>query len=255
MTKHMVIPDTQVKPGDLCERMTWAGKYAAEKQPDVIIHIGDHWDMESLCSYDKGKREFEGRRYVNDIAAGNLGIDLFDEQIEMLNDQRRREHKALYRPRKIFCLGNHEFRIERACSLQPELDGMLGYHDFNLQENGWEMVPFLEVITVDGVAYSHYFTSGVMGRPVTNAGLMIRKKMMSCVMGHVQHRDIGYAQRADGKRVTGIFAGTFYEHDEAYLGPQGNQHWRGLWMLHEVEAGQFDEMPVSISYLEKKYGR
>ena len=256
MTKqHMVIPDTQIKPDENYDHMEWAGKYAADKQPDVIIHIGDHYDMPSLSSYDKGRKEFEGRRYHKDIAAGNEAMRRFHDPIDRLNDELRRAHKALYRPRLVFCLGNHEQRIERACSAQPELDGLLSYADFNLSELGWEVVPFLEVITIDGVAYCHYFTSGVMGRPVSSAALMIRKKMMSCVMGHVQHRDIGYAQRADGKRVTGIFAGCYYQHDEAYMNPQGNQHWRGLWMLNEVNDGQFDEMPVSLTYLEKKYGR
>lgn len=74
-------------------------------------------------------------------------------------------------------------------------------------------------------------------------------------MGHVQGRQIAYGTRADGKQITGIFVGGYYQHDEAYLRWQGNKHWRGLWMLHEVNDGSFDEMPVSISYLEHKYGR
>ena len=73
-------------------------------------------------------------------------------------------------------------------------------------------------------------------------------------MGHVQDRDIAFQQRADGKRMTGIFAGIYYEHDEAYLNPQTNGSWRGIWMLHEVKDGAFDEMPVSLDYLKSKYG-
>jgi hypothetical protein len=30
--------------------------------------------------------------------------------------------------------------------------------------------------------------------------------------------------------------------------------WRGIWMLHEVDDGAFDEMPVSLNYLRKRYG-
>jgi hypothetical protein len=249
----MIIPDTQVKPGDDCEHLRWAGQYAAEKQPDVIIHLGDHWDMPSLSSYDKGKRSFEGRRYKDDIAAGIHGMNKFEEPINRMNGQLRRAGKAEYQPRKVFLLGNHEFRIERAVEDQAVLEDVIGYQDFGLVDRGWEVWPFLEVAVIDGVAYSHYLTSGVMGRPVSSAKLMLTKKMMSCVMGHVQHRDIAYAQRADGKRLTGIFGGTYYQHEEAYLNPQGNQHWHGIWMLHEVNDGQFDEMPVSMSYLRGKY--
>lgn len=254
MTTHMVIPDTQVKPGDPCEHLRWAGQYAAEKRPDVIIHLGDNWDMPSLSSYDKGKRSFEGRRYKDDIEAGKHAISMFEEPINRMNGQLRRAGKEEYNPRKIFLLGNHEYRIERAVEDQPVLEDVIGFDDLGLSDRGWEVWPFLEVAVVNGVAYSHYLTSGVMGRPVSSAKLMLTKKMMSCVMGHVQHRDIAYAQRADGKRLTGIFGGTFYRHEEAYLNPQGNQHWHGIWMLHEVDDGQFDEMPVSMTFLEKRYG-
>ena len=65
--KHMVIPDTQVKPDSPTEHLRWAGQYAVEKKPDVIIHIGDHFDMPSLSTYDVGKKSFEGRRYQKDM--------------------------------------------------------------------------------------------------------------------------------------------------------------------------------------------
>ena len=59
MTTHLVIPDTQVKPGNSVEFLTHIGKYIVEKQPDTIIHLGDHADMPSLSSYDRGKKSFE----------------------------------------------------------------------------------------------------------------------------------------------------------------------------------------------------
>ena len=93
-----------------------------------------------------------------------------------------------------------------------------------------------------------------MGRPVSSARAMLTKKMMSCIMGHVQDRDIAYARRADGVAITGIFGGIFYKHNEDYLGSQGNSSWRGIWMLNEVNNGSFDELPISMKYLENKYG-
>ena len=152
------------------------------------------------------------------------------------------------------CLGNHEDRISRAVESDPKLEGVLSLDDLAYEEFGWEVIPYLEPIIVDGIAYCHYFTSGTMGRPVTSAATLVTKKHQSCVMGHVQGRQIAYGTRADGKQITGIFVGGFYQHDEAYLKWQGNKHWRGIWVLHEVNDGQFDEMPVSMSYLQKKYG-
>ena len=75
--KHFIIPDCQTKEGVPLEHLTWAGKYCAEKHPDVVINIGDFADMPSLSSYDVGKKDFEGRRYTKDIAATKKAMDLF----------------------------------------------------------------------------------------------------------------------------------------------------------------------------------
>ena len=254
MTKHLVIPDTQVKPGHSTAHLKWAGEYAAEKKPDVIIHIGDHWDMPSLSSYDVGKKSFEGRRYINDINAGIDAMRKFLEPIQREQDRLKRNKWKQWNPRLVFTLGNHEHRIERAIEADPKLDGLMKYEDFMLEEMGFEVVPFLEPIVIDDIAYCHYFTSGVMGRPVSSAKLMLAKKYMSCVMGHVQDRDIAYARKADGTNLLGLFSGIFYQHDEDYLTPQTNGSWAGIWMLNEVANGGCDELPVSINYLRQKYG-
>ncbi len=252
--KHMVIPDTQVAPGDKTNHLRAAGRYAAAKKPDVIIHIGDHYDMPSLCSYDKGKKSFENRAYVKDIKAGNNAMEELMAPILAEQARQRRNKEKIWKPRLVFTLGNHEERIMRAVESQRELEGLISYDDFNLEELGWEVHKYLEVVTIDGVAYSHFFTSGVMGRPCSSARLMLNKKHMSCIMGHVQDRDIAFSKRADGKRMTGIFSGIFYQGDQGYLNAQTNESWRGIWVLHNVDDGQFDEMPVEIDYLLKKYG-
>tara|TARA_R110002153_G_scaffold41947_3_gene119498 strand:- start:5764 stop:6561 length:798 start_codon:yes stop_codon:yes gene_type:complete len=250
--RHLVIPDTQIKPDNNTDHMTWAGKYAVKMKPDVIIHLGDHWDMPSLSSYDVGTKSFEGRRYTKDIEAGNAAMDKLLAPIRQEQARLKENKKKQWNPRLVFLLGNHEYRIIRAIESDPKIDGLISYNDFNL--NGWEVQDFLDPIVIDGVAYSHYFTSGVMGRPVSSAKLLLHKKYMSCVMGHVQDRDIAYARRADGKNMTGLFAGIYYQHDEAYLNPQTNGSWSGLWVFNSVEDGSFDELPVSMDYLRRTYG-
>ena len=43
----------------------------------------------------------------------------------------------------------------------------MSFDDFNLKEHGYTVHDFLEQTVIDDrCAYSHYFTSGVMGRPV-----------------------------------------------------------------------------------------
>ena len=92
--KHLIIPDTQVKPNTPTDHLKWAGQYATEKKPDVIVHIGDHWDMESLSSYDKGKKSFEGRRYTKDIDSGITAMQTFlkpirDEQARLKRNKEK----------------------------------------------------------------------------------------------------------------------------------------------------------------------
>jgi hypothetical protein len=251
--KHLIIPDTQVKPNSPTDHLRWAGLYAAEKKPDVIVHIGDHFDMPSLSSWDVGKKSFEGRRYKDDIEAGIHAMEVF---LQPIRDEQQRlkvnKHKQ-WRPRMVYTLGNHENRIERAIESDPKLDGLIGYKDLQLEEMGFEVYDFLDVVIIDQIAYAHYFTSGIMGRPVSSARNMLSKKMMSCIMGHVQDRDIAYGRRADGTNILGLFSGIYYQHDEDYLTPQTNSSWRGIWMLNEVANGGCDELPVSMNYLRNKY--
>lgn len=237
----LVIPDTQVRPGVPTDHFTHIGNYIAAKQPDVIIHIGDHWDMESLCSYDKGTKSFEGRRYKKDIEAGNKAMELLLDPWYGLDG---------YKPEMHFLMGNHEERILRALQVQPELEGVIGYEDFSLEE--WQVHPYLEIIEVEGVKFSHYFTSGLYGRPVSSAAVLLREAQGSAVMGHVQKVDIEVHPKTG---TIALFAGVCYQHDEEYLGPQGNSCRRQVVMLNECRDGLFDPMFVSLNFLRRRYGQ
>ena len=245
MSKILVIPDCQIKPGVPLEHLTWAGRYIAEKRPDIIVQIGDFVDMESLSSYDVGKRVFEGRRYKKDIESAERGMALLMTPIQKQKN---------YKPRLVITLGNHCDRISRAVDNDPKLEGVLSLDDLPYKKYGWEVIPFLQPIIINGIAFSHYFPSGQLGRPITTARALLTKLHMSCIAGHLQGRDISYAKKADGKNMTAIIAGSFYQHDEAYLSPFTNQHWRGLVVCHEATEGGYDEMMVSMGYLKRKYG-
>jgi len=56
-----------------------------------------------------------------------------------------------------------------------------------------------------------------------------------------------------GRLQWGIIAGSFYQHPERYLTPQGQDHWHGVVMLHEVKDGSLNPMVVSLDYLLHKY--
>jgi len=253
MSVHCVIPDVQAKEGVSLDHLTWAARYIAEKRPDTIICLGDFADMPSLSSYDVGKKSFEGRRYTKDIEVAQEAMCTFLEPIRQEQQRLIRNKEKRWNPRMVLTLGNHENRINRAIESDPKIEGLISVKDLTYEEYGWEVYPYLEVVTIDGIAYSHYFVSGVLGRPVSSARMLLTKHHMSCVAGHQQGRDISYGQRADGTRMTGIISGSFYQHDEDYMTAQNNKCWKGIWFLHDVIDGSTDEMPLSLDYLRRKY--
>lgn len=241
-----VIPDTQVKPGVDTRFLEWIGNYIAEKQPDYVVHLGDHWDMPSLSSYDKGKRSAEGKRVYQDIKAGNDALARLTTPI-----------LEAYTPRKMYrLLGNHEQRIERYVEDHPELEGSIGYHCF--ADLGWTQVGFLDTVTLGGVTFSHYFPRGGDGnigqtkRGAPSARAQVLREMRSCVAGHKQGLDT-HIHHTGNRTIRGIIAGSCYLHQESYLSPQGTNYWRGILMLNEVKNGNFGLCEVSLDYLRKKY--
>lgn len=240
---HLVIPDCQIHEGVPTEHLEWVGKYIADKRPDVIVCLGDFADMPSLSSYDKGKKRMEGQRYVLDIEAARVGMERLTAPFRGL---------AGYSPRMVLTTGNHEDRITRAVEDFAVLEHKIGLHDLGYEAFGWEVYPYLEIVTIDGIQYSHWFAGqGAKGFPCASARALLNARGGSAVMGHVQHTDVAFHPRT---QACAIFAGVCYLHDEDYLSPQGNVQRRQIVMLHEVEDGQFDPMFVSLGFLQRKYG-
>ena len=252
---HIVIGDTQIKAGVPTEHLRWIGRYIVDQFAgrDVsIIHVGDHADMPSLSSFDKGKKEMESRRYVSDVKAANDGFDLLCEPLERYNARRRARDRWF--PERLITLGNHEHRISRAVEEDAQLEGAISVSDLNFAAHGWKVHAFLEPVVIDGVTYCHYFYNPNTGRPYCGENLETRLNTIghSFTMGHQQ--GLKHSMRSVGKsRHMGLVNGSCYLHDEKYLGPQGNTYWRGIVVCHQVEGGVYDAMFVSLDYLCRRY--
>ena len=251
---HVVIPDTQAKAGVPTDHLGWIGSYIVDqfRDQDVsVIHLGDHWDMPSLSSYDKGRRAMEGRRYLEDIRAGNEAFAILNKPLRDLNAKRARHHEAQWRPDLHLLRGNHEDRITRATEADAQLAGLMSMDQ--LESPGWQVHDFLDVPFIDGVGYSHYFANPMTGKPVGGMALTRLKSIgHSFTMGHQQILDYGIRFVA-GQSQHALIAGACYLHDEDYKGPQGNAHWRGVIVCHQVEGGSYDPMFVSLDYLCRRY--
>ncbi len=154
----------------------------------------------------------------------------------------------------VMTLGNHCERINKAINKDPKLEGLISINDLGYEGFGWEVIPFKQPIIIDGVTYVHYLPTGQRGMPCSTANAQLNKAHMSIVTGHQQGLQIAMGKRADGKRITSVIAGSCYEHEENYMGPLENKHWRGCLMAHNVDDGDFDLVPVPLKYIKEKHG-
>lgn len=252
---HLVIPDVQVKPGQDWAFLSHIGEYILDQRPDTIICLGDFFDMHSLSSYDKGKRSGEGARVSEDIQAGKEAMAKLLLPLMELQQRQRKNKEKVYRPRMVFTLGNHCQRIERYVNDNPELGEFLSYKNLGLERFGWEVHDFLKPVDVDGIIYTHYLANPMTGRPYSGSALNQLKTIgKSFVVGHKQVLDVGIRPIIDGSMQIGIICGAAYPHDESYKGYQGNNHFRGVIVLHDVRNGFADPMFVSLDYLNRRYG-
>jgi len=255
--KHLVIPDTHVKPDQDLRRFDWLSKIIMKERPDKIIILGDWADMSSLCSYDKGQRKFEGRRYNLDIEAANKALSRTFSPLLSYNRHKAEKKRKQYRPEIHVCLGNHENRIERATQMEPALDGILSVNQIEFAKYGATVHPFLAEVELDGVHYSHYFVSGVMARPIGGehpASSLLAKQHRSCTAGHSHLTDFAQRRQVGGLHIMGCVAGCFFEHDEDYVPPSvSSMWWRGLVIKENVVNGCYDPRFYSLNTIKTRY--
>lgn len=250
--KHLVIPDPHAHPDFDNDRADWLGRLILDVKPDVVINLGDMWDMASMSGYDRGKKSFQGRTFKKDLDAG---LEFDDRLWAPVRKAKKR------RPYSVFIEGNHEYRMKRALDLQSELEGVIGFNDFDLNRNYSQVIEYEGntpgIIDVDGIYYSHYFVSGVMGRPIGGehpAYSLLTKQYTSCTCGHIHVADWTTRTRPDGKRIMGAVAGVYQDYDSPWAGEVNRIWWRGVLLKNNVDDGCYDPQWISIEQLRKEYG-
>ena len=245
---HLIIPDSHAHCDFNNDRYDWLAKLILDIKPDVVVDIGDWWDMPSLCSYDKGTKGFEGRRYNKDIEAGVEAQDRVDRIL-------RRAKKKL--PRKVRLLGNHENRINRAVNEDAVLEGVISTKDLQSKEYGWEEYPFLKPVDIDGIDYCHYFTSGIMGRPISGehpAYTLLAKRHKSSTQGHAHTYDHCIRSRGED-HIHGLVVGVYADYHMDYAGP-ANAMWRSqIIVKRNVCNGDYDLETISMEAIRNEYDK
>ena len=246
MATHLVIGDPHCNPKASNDRFLWAGKLARDLKPDTIICMGDFSSMDSLSSYDKGKKSFEGRRYKKDIDHAHDALEKFNKG---LNGRRSR---------KVMLLGNHEDRIDRIVDETPELDGTISTKDLKFKEFGWEVITYQEPVANDGVHYCHNYPTGIMGKPISGDNIarsLLLKNKVSSTVGHCHLFDYSMCTIPTGRKVLGLSAGCYLHHKEDYARNTQRLWWSGLIVKRNVKQGEYDIETIEYNTVKRRYGR
>ena len=246
MATHLVIGDPHCNPKASNDRFLWAGKLARDLKPDTIICMGDLSSMDSLSSYDKGKKSFEGRRYKKDIDHAHDALEKFNKG---LNGRRSR---------KVMLLGNHEDRIDRIVDETPELDGTISTKDLKFKEFGWEVIAYQEPVAIDGVHYCHNYPTGIMGKPISGDNIarsLLLKNKVSSTVGHCHLFDYSMCTVPTGRKVIGLSAGCYLHHKEDYARNTQRLWWSGLIVKRNVRQGEYDIETIKYNVVKRRYDR
>lgn len=249
--KVLVIFDTQIRPDNLqlnLPLMKAIGQLIVSERPTHIVHIGDHFDMHALSKYDFAKNNrmvFDGEEVAADLAAGRAAMWEIIKPLRQLQFNQAANKKKVYRPKMHFTIGNHEERIKRF----PELRGLVTYEKM-FENTGFEVHDFLKPVKIGGVAFVHYAYNPLSGRPLGGtAEYRLNKLKLSFVQGHEQVFKYAVEHLNDGSKISALICGSCYLHEEEYKGYQGNNHFRGVAMLHDVKDGSYDLEQISVERL------
>lgn len=244
---HLIIGDSHAHPDFSNERFTWLGKLIHDIKPDVVVNIGDLADMPSLCAH-AGKMELENARYRRDCDAA------LDAQDRLFHEVRKHKKKL---PRFVWTLGNHDIRPSRFVKDNPVFEGKIKNEDIGYRDYPWhDVVPFLETISIDGIGYSHYFTSGILGRPISGthpAWTIIKRNNQSSTCGHSHVLDYK-VDKTPGRSLMGLVVGNYIGFNMGYAGPANDMWSDGIAVCHSVEDGLYDFEWISLNRIKREYG-
>lgn len=228
-------------------------KLIQDIKPDVVVNVGDNADMPSLSSYDKGLRQFYGRNYREDI---NAHLDFEDKLWAPI----RKLKKKL--PLRVFLIGNHEHRIQRAVDKSPELSGTISFADLELDRYYDQVVPYQGsgspgVVEIDGIRYLHYQLAGVSGKALSSEHLgyqLLQKTHKSTTVGHKHVFSYDVQAVNKDKHIHGLCIPCMTDYPVDWAGLVEDFWTRGVVIKRNVEDGNYDLELVSLSRMQKEYG-
>lgn len=235
---HIVVGDAHARAGISHERFRWLGRMVSDLEPDVVVQLGDWYDLPSQCK-PASFRERIRTTLKDDLEAGAEAVQEYHKGLGSATAPTSIEHHITE--------GNHDWRIKRMSESEPWLDGLIDAGATH-KAAGWKWHPFLEPARIDGVAYQHYVTNE-RGQPVSGVyqarnSLIKTEFKESLVVGHSH---IYQRHLAEARGIQAVVAGCYFEHHEEYAGASNERWWRGVLVFNEVRDGRFavDEWPMA----------
>lgn len=254
----LVIPDCQNAPDHPIEHLKALGNWILDNKPDWVHDSGDWNDNKAAGRYEsEGVKGLKKRSIKEDLDWAKHCNDVLWGPVNRYNKKANKTRR--YNPRKTRTLGNHENRLVILSEATPWIKELIfNEENFNEKEHNIEVFPFLEVIEISGVMFSHFFpissdgTTKQTNRGQANARLQVQRLAQSATAGHQQGLST-HTQTTPKKRLRGVIAGSFYMHDEDYMGPSGNNYWRGVLYKRNIQNGDYDLQEISLNSLLEEY--
>lgn len=251
---YLVVPDPHAHKDFNNDRADWLGQLIKDRKPDVVVNMGDVYDMPSLSSFDKGKASFHGASYEKDIEAG---VEFLDRMWHPLRKAKKKK------PKSVFLIGNHEQRLQKVLEQQPELTGSkygIGWGDYQLEDYHHIVVPYNgqtpDIYQADGISFAHFMVSGLMGRPIGgehHAASLLSKNYSSCVVAHSHTVDWAVRSGSNGKKIMGLVAGVYQDYNSGWAGTVNKLWTSGVFFLNGVYDGVYDPEFISMKRLKEAY--
>lgn len=214
----LVISDSHISPAcPNVELWTRLGEYVVKHKPDVIVHLGDVADLSSLAWLKNARGP-----YTTDDELATVAEHLvaFEDVLLAERNKNRKDKKAIYRPHKILCLGNHDVR-----------NGYTGIQDL-FEDFDWFVADYLEPVEVNGITFCHSMMKGLTDYPCTTAQELLENWHGNVVVGHGHKQD--YAESysiATGDRIRAIKCPVFNTDDIGWAKQTRNKWARGFTLI------------------------
>ena len=167
-----------------------------DRQPQAVVCVGDIGDF---ASHNRKSVEFktadtkEELKAVKDVLCNYLFKPIAD-----YNEHRRELKKKCYKPRFIFCLGNHD-KLEHRWfeSFFKEVSKRLRCPIEVVDEDAMG-------IADDLVYFKHTFDKGISGIAHTTCAGILKDLHATCIQGHRHVREVAEDRDLEGRKIIAI---------------------------------------------------